>query len=100
MPVLAGTHPDALTFGEAGGRDRIAGSIFHQKWIIEHLCLLCPTLPCQGTYLYAPDQIEVQDLLTVVAGCVMCWYTGERCGRTRPFEQARMAAGEAACGRR
>jgi len=50
-----------------------------KSWIIQHLHLTRPSVPCVGTYLYALGKIDAQDLLTVVAGCVTRWEAGERC---------------------
>jgi hypothetical protein len=36
-------------------------------------------VPCQGTYLYALERIDAQELLEVVAGCLTRWEAGERC---------------------
>src|SRR5438552_9057313 len=48
-------------------------------WIIEQLHLTRASLPCQGTYLYALERIDAQELLEVVAGCLTRWEAGERC---------------------
>ena len=48
-------------------------------WIIEHLHLTRASLPCQGTYLYALERIDAQELLEVVAGCLTRWEAAERC---------------------
>ena len=39
-------------------------------WIIEQLQLTRKSVPCQGTYLYALERIDAQELLEVVAGCL------------------------------
>src|SRR6266699_802060 len=48
-------------------------------WIIEHLHLSRATLPCAGTYGYALERIDAQELLEVVAGCLTRWEAAERC---------------------
>jgi predicted transposase YbfD/YdcC len=48
-------------------------------WIIEHLHLTRVTLPCAGTYGYALERIDAQELLEVVAGCLTRWEAAERC---------------------
>ncbi len=44
-----------------------------KRWIIPHLHLRRPSVPCVGTYVYALGKIDAQDLLTVVAGCRTRW---------------------------
>src|SRR5438270_6073434 len=48
-------------------------------WIIEQLQLTRASVPCQGTYLYALERIDAQELLEVVAGCLTRWEAAERC---------------------
>ena len=48
-------------------------------WIIEQLHLTRASLPCAGTYGYALERIDAQELLEVVAGCLTRWEAGERC---------------------
>ncbi len=48
-------------------------------WLIEQLHLTRASVPCQGTYLYALERIDAQELLEVVAGCLTRWEAGERC---------------------
>ena len=48
-------------------------------WIIEQLHLTRASLPCQGTYLYALERIDAQELLGVVANCLTRWEAAERC---------------------
>lgn len=48
-------------------------------WIIEYLHLTRATLPCAGTYGYALERIDAQELLEVVAGCLTRWEAAERC---------------------
>jgi len=48
-------------------------------WIIEQFHLTRASVPCQGTYLYALERIEAQELLEVVAACLTRWEAGERC---------------------
>lgn len=48
-------------------------------WIIEHLPLTRTSLPCAGTYLYALERIDAQELLEVVAGCLTRWEAAQRC---------------------
>jgi predicted transposase YbfD/YdcC len=48
-------------------------------WIIEQLHLTRATLPCAGTYGYALERIDAQELLEVVAGCLTRWEAAERC---------------------
>ena len=48
-------------------------------WIIEQFHLTRASVPCQGTYLYALERIDAQELLEVVAGCLTRWEAGERC---------------------
>ncbi len=50
-----------------------------KDWIIEHLHLTRATLPCAGTYGYALERIDAQELLEVVAGCLTRWEAAERC---------------------
>src|SRR5438552_10111203 len=50
-----------------------------QGWIIEQLHLTRASVPCQGTYLYALERIDAQELLEVVAGCLTRWEAAERC---------------------
>lgn len=50
-----------------------------KDWIIEHLHLTRATLPCAGTYGYALERIDAQELLEVVAGCLTRWEATERC---------------------
>lgn len=50
-----------------------------KSWIIEQLHLKRATLPCQGTYLYALERIDAQELLEVVASCLTRWEASERC---------------------
>jgi len=61
-----------------------------KRWIIHHLHLTRPSVPCVGTYMYARGKIDAQDLLTVVAGCVTRWEAAERCENapSRLAEQA------------
>src|SRR5260221_2663170 len=61
-----------------------------KRWIIPHLRLTCPSVPCVGNYVYALGKIDAQDLLTVVAGCVTRWEAAERCENepSRLAEQA------------
>ena len=48
-------------------------------WIIEQLHLTRASVPCQGTYLYALERIDAQELLEVVAGCLTRWEAAQRC---------------------
>lgn len=48
-------------------------------WIIDQLHLSRASLPCAGTYAYALQRIDAQELLEVVAGCLTRWEAGERC---------------------
>jgi predicted transposase YbfD/YdcC len=48
-------------------------------WIIQQLHLTRGSLPCAGTYAYALERIDAQELLTVVAGCLTRWEAAERC---------------------
>src|SRR6059058_5596382 len=48
-------------------------------WIIAQLQLTRKSVPCQGTYLYALERIDAQELLEVVAGCLTRWEAAERC---------------------
>jgi len=48
-------------------------------WIIEQLHLTRKCVPCQGTYAYALERIDAQELLEVVAGCLTRWEAAERC---------------------
>src|SRR5256885_1013656 len=59
-------------------------------WIIEHLHLSRATLPCAGTYGYALERIDAQELLEVVAGCLTRWEAAQRCENepSRLAEQA------------
>lgn len=50
-----------------------------KQWICEQLHLSRASLPCAGTYLYALERIDAQNLLEVVAGCLTRWEAGERC---------------------
>src|SRR6266568_2646719 len=61
-----------------------------KDWIIEHLHLTRATLPCAGTYGYALERIDAQELLEVVAGCLTRWEAAERCENepSRLSEQA------------
>jgi hypothetical protein len=47
--------------------------------IIQHLHLTRGSLPCAGTYAYALERIDAQELLSVVAGCLTRWEAAERC---------------------
>src|SRR2546422_9816331 len=42
-------------------------------WIIEQLHLTRASVPCQGTYLYALERIDAQELLEVEAGGLARW---------------------------
>ena len=59
-------------------------------WIIEQLHLRRESVPCQGTYAYALERIDAQELLEVVAGCLTRWEAAERCENepSRLSEQA------------
>jgi predicted transposase YbfD/YdcC len=59
-------------------------------WIIEQLHLTRGSVPCQGTYLYALERIDAQELLEVVAGCLTRWEAAQRCENepSRLTEQA------------
>src|SRR5256714_2108087 len=59
-------------------------------WIIEQLHLTRASVPCQGTYLYALERIDAQELLEVVAGCLTRWEAAQRCENepSRLSEQA------------
>jgi hypothetical protein len=59
-------------------------------WIIEQLHLTRASVPCQGTYLYALERIDAQELLEVVAGCLTRWEAAQRCENepSRLTEQA------------
>ena len=48
-------------------------------WISQHLHLTRGSLPCAGTYAYALERIDAQELLSVVAGCLTRWEAAERC---------------------
>jgi predicted transposase YbfD/YdcC len=37
------------------------------------------SLPCAGTYAYALERMDAQELLSVVAGCLTRWEAAERC---------------------
>jgi len=50
-----------------------------KEWIIEQLHLTRASLPCQGTYLYALERSDAQELLEVVANCLTRWEAAERC---------------------
>ena len=73
-----------LLLARLAGETEIRGAAqwikLRQQWIIEHLHLERPTVPCAGTYLYALGKIEAQDLLSIVAGCLTRWEAAERCG--------------------
>jgi predicted transposase YbfD/YdcC len=59
-------------------------------WIIEQLQLTRASVPCAGTYAYALDKIDAQELLEVVAGCLTRWEAAQRCENepSRLAEQA------------
>src|SRR5947208_4256232 len=59
-------------------------------WIIEQLHLTRASVPCQGTYLYALERIDAQELLEVVAGSLTKWEAAQRCENepSRLAEQA------------
>src|SRR2546421_3485754 len=59
-------------------------------WIIEQLHLTRASVPCQGTYLYALERIDAQELLEVVAGCLTRGEAAQRCENepSRLAEQA------------
>ena len=59
-------------------------------WIIEQLQLTRASVPCAGTYAYALDKIDAQELLTVVAGCLTRWEAAER-GENEPSRLAEQA---------
>jgi predicted transposase YbfD/YdcC len=61
-----------------------------QGWLIQQLHLTRASLPCAGTYAYALERIDAQELLTVVAGCLTRWEAAERCENepSRLAEQA------------
>lgn len=59
-------------------------------WIIEHLHLRRASVPCAGTYAYALERIDAQELLTVVAGCLTRWEAAERC-ENEPSRLAKQA---------
>ena len=48
-------------------------------WISQHLHLTRGSLPCAGTYAYALERIDAQELLSVVAACLTRWEAAERC---------------------
>jgi predicted transposase YbfD/YdcC len=48
-------------------------------WISQHLHLTRGSLPCAGTYAYALERMDAQELLSVVAGCLTRWEAAERC---------------------
>ncbi len=58
-----------------------------KEWIIEQLQLTRASVPCAGTYAYALDKIDAQELLTVVAGCLTRWEAAER-GENEPSRLA------------
>lgn len=51
-----------------------------KEWIIEQLQLKRASVPCLGTYLYALDKLDPQEVLSVVVGCVTRWEAEARCG--------------------
>ncbi len=59
-------------------------------WLIQHLHLRRASVPCAGTYAYALERIDAQELLRVVAGCLTRWEAAERCENdpSRLAEQA------------
>ena len=59
-------------------------------WLIQQLHLRRASMPCAGTYAYALERIDAQELLTVVAGCLTRWEAAERCENepSRLAEQA------------
>jgi len=61
-----------------------------KEWIIEQLQLTRASVPCAGTYAYALDKIDAQELLTVVAGCLTRWEAAER-GENEPSRLAEQA---------
>src|SRR5437660_11625856 len=84
MQILAGADPDALArcarlAGETEIRAAAQWIRLRKGWIIEHLHLTRASVPCQGTYLYALERIDAQELLEVVAGCLTRWEAAERC---------------------
>src|SRR5437764_2213633 len=95
MPLFVGAAAHALAHyarlaGETDLRAAAQWIRLRNGWIIEHLHLTRATLPCAGTYGYALERIDVQELLTVVAGCLTRWEAAERCENepSRLLEQA------------
>ena len=50
-----------------------------KSWISQQFQLTRSSLPCAGTYAYALERIDAQELLSVVAGCLTRWEAAERC---------------------
>jgi DDE_Tnp_1-associated len=65
--------------GETNVRAAAQWIRLRKGWIIEQLHLTRASLPCQGTYLYALERIDAQELLEVVANCLTRWEAAERC---------------------
>jgi hypothetical protein len=72
-----------LLLARLGGETEIRAAAqwirLRKGWIIEQFHLTRASVPCQGTYLYALERIDAQELLEVVAGCLTRWEAGERC---------------------
>ena len=72
-----------LLLARRAGETEIRGAAqwlrLRKGWIIEQLHLTRATLPCAGTYGYALERIDAQELLEVVAGCLTRWEAAERC---------------------
>jgi predicted transposase YbfD/YdcC len=72
-----------LLVARLAGETEIRGAAqwlrLRKGWIIEQLHLRRATLPCAGTYGYALERIDAQELLEVVAGCLTRWEAAERC---------------------
>lgn len=72
-----------LLLARLAGETEIRGAAqwikLRKQWIIEQLHLTRASVPCAGTYLYALDKIDAQDLLTVGVGSLTRWEAAERC---------------------
>lgn len=84
MPLFVGAAAHALArcarlAGETELRAAAQWIRLRKGWIIQHLHLRRATLPCAGTYAYALEKIDAQELLEVVAGCLTRWEAAERC---------------------